>query len=121
MPSICERPAALLIHGVIQLDKRQRKRSQSPTRSLHGFPVAGTQASVLCWHMKVEASLSHDLGRMPGGATELNAIAIRPFSMLRWSSTTARAGQLSDAEVGAAAGDLVYVYYVHDLAPQHRH
>ncbi|VDL92836.1 unnamed protein product [Schistocephalus solidus] len=33
---------------------------------------------------------------------------------------TARAGQLSDAEVGAAAGDLVYVYYVHDLDPQTR-
>ncbi|VDL86423.1 unnamed protein product [Schistocephalus solidus] len=32
--------------------------------------------------------------------------------------TTVRAGQLSDAEAGAAAGDLVYVYYVHDLAPQ---
>ncbi|VDL96323.1 unnamed protein product [Schistocephalus solidus] len=31
--------------------------------------------------------------------------------------TTVRAGQLSDAEVGAAVGDLVYVYYVHDLAP----
>uniref|UniRef100_A0A183SWJ4 VLIG-type G domain-containing protein n=1 Tax=Schistocephalus solidus TaxID=70667 RepID=A0A183SWJ4_SCHSO len=28
---------------------------------------------------------------------------------------------LSDAEVGAAAGDLVYVYYVHNLAPKHKH
>ncbi|VDL89881.1 unnamed protein product [Schistocephalus solidus] len=36
------------------------------------------------------------------------------------SQTTARAGQLSGAEVGATAGDLVYVFYVHDLAPQTR-
>ncbi|VDL95923.1 unnamed protein product [Schistocephalus solidus] len=32
--------------------------------------------------------------------------------------TTVGAGQLSDAEVGAAAGDLVNVYYVHGLATQ---
>ncbi|VDL95160.1 unnamed protein product [Schistocephalus solidus] len=31
---------------------------------------------------------------------------------------TVQAGQLSDAEVGTAAGDLVYVYYVHYPAPQ---
>ncbi|VDL90163.1 unnamed protein product [Schistocephalus solidus] len=36
-------------------------------------------------------------------------------------ATTVRAGHLSDAEVGAAAGDLAYVYYVHDLAPKHEH
>ncbi|VDL98510.1 unnamed protein product [Schistocephalus solidus] len=28
---------------------------------------------------------------------------------------------MSDAEVGAAAGDLVYAYYVHDLPPKHKH
>ncbi|VDL96680.1 unnamed protein product [Schistocephalus solidus] len=28
---------------------------------------------------------------------------------------------MSDAEVGAAAGDLVYTYYVHELAPKHKH
>ncbi|VDL97714.1 unnamed protein product [Schistocephalus solidus] len=31
---------------------------------------------------------------------------------------TVRAGQLSDAQVGAAAGDLVYAYCVHNLAPK---
>ncbi|VDL98914.1 unnamed protein product [Schistocephalus solidus] len=35
--------------------------------------------------------------------------------------TTLRAGQLSEAEVVAAAGDLSYVYYVHNLAPQTQH
>ncbi|VDL95135.1 unnamed protein product [Schistocephalus solidus] len=34
------------------------------------------------------------------------------------STTAVRAGQLPDAGVGAAAGDLVYVYNVLDLAPQ---
>ncbi|VDL93284.1 unnamed protein product [Schistocephalus solidus] len=33
-------------------------------------------------------------------------------------NTTVRAGQLSDAEVHAAADDLAYVYYVHYLASQ---
>ncbi|VDL95147.1 unnamed protein product [Schistocephalus solidus] len=32
--------------------------------------------------------------------------------------TTVRDVQLSDAEVGAAAGDLIYVYYARDLARQ---
>ncbi|VDL91486.1 unnamed protein product [Schistocephalus solidus] len=35
--------------------------------------------------------------------------------------TTVRASQFSDAEVGAATGGLVYVYYVHDLTPKHKH
>ncbi|VDL88898.1 unnamed protein product [Schistocephalus solidus] len=35
--------------------------------------------------------------------------------------TIIRAVQLSDAGVGAAAGDLVYANYVHDLAPKHKH
>ncbi|VDL89464.1 unnamed protein product [Schistocephalus solidus] len=34
--------------------------------------------------------------------------------------TTVRAGHLSDAEGGAAAGDLVYTYYLHDLALKHK-
>ncbi|VDL89241.1 unnamed protein product [Schistocephalus solidus] len=35
--------------------------------------------------------------------------------------TTVRAGQSSDAEVGAAAGDIIYAYHVHDRAPKHKH
>ncbi|VDL96000.1 unnamed protein product [Schistocephalus solidus] len=35
------------------------------------------------------------------------------------TSTTVQASQLPDAEVYEAAGDLVYAYYVHDLAPKH--
>uniref|UniRef100_A0A183SCZ4 DUF4704 domain-containing protein n=1 Tax=Schistocephalus solidus TaxID=70667 RepID=A0A183SCZ4_SCHSO len=42
--------------------------------------------------------------------------SLRPLNQ-----TTVRAGQLSDAEVGEAPGDLLYVYYVHDLAPKHKH
>ncbi|VDL89553.1 unnamed protein product [Schistocephalus solidus] len=34
------------------------------------------------------------------------------------NQTTVQAGQLSDAEMGAAAGDFVYEHYVHDLARQ---
>ncbi|VDL92557.1 unnamed protein product [Schistocephalus solidus] len=37
------------------------------------------------------------------------------------SVTTVRAGQFSDAEVGAAVGDIVYAYYVHDLAAKYKH
>ncbi|VDL88879.1 unnamed protein product [Schistocephalus solidus] len=36
-------------------------------------------------------------------------------------NTTVRTSKLFDAEVGAAAGDLVNVYYVYDLAPKHQH
>ncbi|VDL99161.1 unnamed protein product [Schistocephalus solidus] len=35
--------------------------------------------------------------------------------------TTVRAGQLYDEELDAATGDLIYVYYVHYLAPQTQH
>ncbi|VDL89924.1 unnamed protein product [Schistocephalus solidus] len=35
--------------------------------------------------------------------------------------TTIRAGRLSDAGVGEAAGDIVYAYYVHDLPHKHKH
>ncbi|VDL88915.1 unnamed protein product [Schistocephalus solidus] len=31
------------------------------------------------------------------------------------------AGQLSDAEVVTAADELIYAYYVHDLAPKQQH
>ncbi|VDL96139.1 unnamed protein product [Schistocephalus solidus] len=36
------------------------------------------------------------------------------------AQTSARAGQLFDVEVGAAAGDLIYAFYVHDLDPNKR-
>ncbi|VDL97225.1 unnamed protein product [Schistocephalus solidus] len=42
-------------------------------------------------------------------------------SATRWADTTVRASQLSDAEVDAAAGDLVYVYYEHGPTPQTQH
>ncbi|VDM05809.1 unnamed protein product [Schistocephalus solidus] len=37
------------------------------------------------------------------------------------NTTTVRAAQLSDVEVSVAAGDLLYVYYEHNLSPKHKH
>ncbi|VDM03914.1 unnamed protein product [Schistocephalus solidus] len=46
-----------------------------------------------------------------------SANIILPTGMVVFD-TTVRAGQLCDAKVGAAADDIVYAYYVHDLVPQ---
>ncbi|VDL97202.1 unnamed protein product [Schistocephalus solidus] len=48
-----------------------------------------------------------------------NALNLRPHSLYHpHHQAIIRAGQLADAEMGAAAGDLVYTYDVHDLAHQ---
>ncbi|VDM04297.1 unnamed protein product [Schistocephalus solidus] len=48
-----------------------------------------------------------------------SALSRRPHSLPNHhNQTTVRAGQLSDAEVGAAAGDFVCAYYVHELPPK---
>ncbi|VDM06013.1 unnamed protein product [Schistocephalus solidus] len=47
---------------------------------------------------------------------------VHPRGLLRRrkaeEGTTVRTGQLTDAEVDAATGELVYAYYVHDLVVQ---
>ncbi|VDL90255.1 unnamed protein product [Schistocephalus solidus] len=79
------------------------------------------------------ASLASNVESVYGGdlsvATKIRMYQISVHSVLLYGcecwfvrlESTVQAGQLSDAEVGAAAGDLVYVYYVHDLDPKHEH
>ncbi|VDL99117.1 unnamed protein product [Schistocephalus solidus] len=72
-----------------------------------------------------DSSLSIDSGDAPRSSHAEPVSAVSSISILSQifylAVTTVRAGQLSDAEVGAAAGDFVYVYHVHDLDPQTQH
>ncbi|VDL93359.1 unnamed protein product [Schistocephalus solidus] len=61
-------------------------------------------------------TIRKDTGEDIGGEVEQRVASL----VITEFETTVRSGQLSDAEMGAAAGDLVYLYYVHDLVPQTR-
>ncbi|VDL96412.1 unnamed protein product [Schistocephalus solidus] len=79
-------------------------------------PLTGIQLSPLAPQSWVLPSRHtpgnrHDLCAKPGEG-------LRCCVCLHTRQTAVRAGQWSDAEVRAATGDLVYVYYVLDLAPQ---
>ncbi|VDL85448.1 unnamed protein product [Schistocephalus solidus] len=82
------------------------------THSTYTEPMAwsGVCVRLAAWaqHTTVPPSYSDDVHRMLHGKCSRDGD-------LR---TTVRAGQLSDAVAGAVVGDLVYVYYVHDLATQ---
>ncbi|VDM03270.1 unnamed protein product [Schistocephalus solidus] len=94
-----------------------------------------TRETIEAWHM--ESTSINRCVTLPAAYQALRAQLIEPTAlspppppepgvktesrrseMGEGAGGTVRAGQLADAEAGAAAGDLVYVNYVHDQAPQ---
>ncbi|VDL97584.1 unnamed protein product [Schistocephalus solidus] len=91
--------------NIVPVDGDPSKSPKSPGTS----PLIPTDSDDLA----PESSDEEDEAR-PSGKLEFRIANISRFN----DHTTVRAGQLSDVEVGVAAGDLVYVYYLHDPAPQ---